>query len=70
MPEFDARRQWLDEYLARPHLWPGQVDAIRVLADQLGVEIQFYRLDLNAPAAGWRPYKPPEKGHDYEEQRD
>lgn len=61
MPDFNPRRQWLDELLARPHLWPGQVDAIRVLAAELGVEISFYYLDLNAPAAGWQPYTPPEK---------
>lgn len=61
MPDFNPRRQWLDEYLARPHLWPGQIDAARVLAAELGVELQFYRLDLNAPAIGWQPYTPSER---------
>ena len=61
MPDFNPRRQWLDEYLARPNLWPGQIDAVRVLAAELGVDIQFLRLDLNAPATGWQPYTPPEK---------
>lgn len=52
--DFDQRRAWLDELMSRPHLWPGQVETVKLLAQELGVEVRFYQLDLNEPAKGWR----------------
>lgn len=52
--QFDQRRAWLDELLAKRHLWPSQVAVLRVLAQELGVEVKIFRLELNAPAEGWR----------------
>lgn len=52
--QFDQRRAWLDELLAKRHLWPSQVAVLRVLAEELGVEVKVFRLELNAPAKGWR----------------
>lgn len=54
MAEFNPRQQWLEEYLARPMLWPGQVDAVEVLARELGATVGFVRRDLNDWAAGWQ----------------
>lgn len=51
---FDQRRAWLDELLAKRHLWPNQVAIVRILAEELGVEIRIFEMDLNAPADGWR----------------
>ena len=51
---FDQRRAWLDELMARPHLWPAQVEIVRRLAEELGVEVRFWRLDLNKPEKGWQ----------------
>lgn len=51
---FDPRRVWLEELLALPHLWPGQVAQVRALAAELGVEVRFWRYALNEPARGWQ----------------
>ena len=52
--QFDQRRAWLDELLAKAHLWPAQVAVVKMLAQEMGVEVRFYRLELNEPAKGWR----------------
>lgn len=36
---FDQRRDWLDRLLALPHLWPGQVETVRILAAELKVHL-------------------------------
>lgn len=51
--EFDQRRAHLDELLSRPHLWPGQVALVRSLAEELGVEVRFFEMALNAPQRQW-----------------
>jgi len=40
--EVDQRRAWLDELLAKRHLWPSQVTVVRMLAAELGVEIEIW----------------------------
>lgn len=52
--EFNQRRAWLDELLSLQHLWPAQVAVVKMLAQEMGVEVRFYRLELNEPAKGWR----------------
>jgi hypothetical protein len=52
--QFDQRRVWLDELLAKRHLWPSQVAVVRMLAAELGVEVRVFQLGLNEPEAGWR----------------
>lgn len=52
--QFNPRRVWLEELLSRPDLWRGNVDALRVLAVELGVDVGFFRRDLNDWAAGWQ----------------
>lgn len=51
---FDQRRAWLDELLAKPHLWPSQVAIARILAEELGVKLIIWDRDLNAPEKGWQ----------------
>lgn len=55
--QLDQRRAWLDELLAKRHLWPGQVATVKMLAEELGVEVRIFELDMNAPADGWREVK-------------
>lgn len=55
MISFSPRREHLDQILARPHLWPGEVEAAQTLAAELGVPLIIWRLDLNNQAAGWQP---------------
>lgn len=43
---FDQRRVWLDELLAKPHLWPSQVATLKVLAAELDIEVRIYDKDL------------------------
>lgn len=40
--QFDQRRAWLDQLMSLPHLWPGQVEAVRVLAAELGINVRIY----------------------------
>jgi len=51
--EFDQRRAWLDELLAKRHLWPHQVAVVKMLAEELGVEVRFFEMALNAPQRQW-----------------
>lgn len=55
--EFDQRRAWLDELLAKRHLWPSQVAMVRVLAEELGVEVVIVdrTLDWDWEISPWRP---------------
>lgn len=50
MDDFDQRRAWLDELLALPHLWPGQVETVRALAAELGVQVHVWRCELTMDA--------------------
>lgn len=52
--QLDQRRAWLDELLALRHLWPAQVAVAKMLAEELGVEIKIWRLDLNQCGQGWQ----------------
>lgn len=49
----DQRRIWLDDLLSRPHLWPGQIETAKLLAEELGVPIQIWRRELR-PGAVWQ----------------
>jgi hypothetical protein len=51
---FDQRRAWLDELLAKPHLWPSQVAVLKLLAAELGVEVHIYDLELSWNGGRWR----------------
>lgn len=53
--EFDQRRAWLDELLARRHLWPEQVAMVRSLAEELGVQVVIYDrlMDWNWSISQW-----------------
>lgn len=51
---FDQRRAWLDDLLSKPHLWPAQVQIVKLLAAELAIPVTFYRLSLNDPGAGWK----------------
>lgn len=44
---FDPRRAMLDELLARRHLWPAQVAVVKMLAEELGVEVIIVDKPLN-----------------------
>lgn len=55
---FDQRRAWLDDLLSRPHLWPSQVETVKLLAAELSVELRLFQLDLNNTQAGWREVTP------------
>lgn len=52
--QFDQRRAWLDELLAKRHLWPAQEQIVLTLAAELGVEVKLYRLELNRYGKGWQ----------------
>ena len=52
--QFDQRRAWLDELLAKRHLWPHQVAVVRLLAQEMGIEVRFFQMELNEPLKGWR----------------
>jgi len=54
----DQRRTWLDDLLNRPHLWPSQVETVKLLAAELSVELRLFQLDLNNTQAGWREVTP------------
>lgn len=43
----------LDELLAKRHLWPHQVAIVKMLAEELGVEVRFFEMALNAPQRQW-----------------
>ena len=54
--EFDQRRAWLDELLAKRHLWPAQVLQAKALAEELGVRVVIVDRALeNWPASRWIP---------------
>lgn len=52
--QFDQRRAWLDELLAKRHLWPSQVAIVKMLAEELDIEVRFFQMEMNEPAKGWR----------------
>jgi selenocysteine lyase/cysteine desulfurase len=54
--QFDQRRAWLDELLAKRHLWPSQVAVLRMLAQELGVEVTIWdkKADWNYQINEWR----------------
>lgn len=49
----DPRRAWLDDMLARPHLWPHLELQVQALAQELGVEVVIVDKPLNG--GDWKP---------------
>lgn len=50
----DQRRAWLDELLAKRHLWPGQVALVQTLADELGVPVVIMDKPLSWDGGEWK----------------
>ena len=50
--QFNQRRAYLDELLSKRHLWPEQVAVVRMLAEELAVEVVIADKPLNG--GEWR----------------
>jgi len=51
------------ELLARPALFPSEARELRVLAERLGVDLQWEWYNLAEPWRGWRPVREPDGNH-------
>lgn len=52
--QFDQRRAWLDELLAKPHLYPEQIALVRSLAEELDISVVIIDKRLSWNGGQWQ----------------